>query len=267
MNTSTENEQLTKIEKIEFESHINDVINHPFLHYHPYICDDETVLSNANKSAEKFQKFHSSYMELLDQCCSTCHIGEIEEAENPYVLNAEGETIIYKTLPIHFCGNNDVHVNKSDFSPRNYLTIFGFRTPLFPQKHCDKYTVETGKHVKTCSLVNNGPEIEKFQNKNAIMAYSLLTASDYGSIRPAYRLYIVEDNIDVIREQVLLTQQYVLCSLIHFPGSTNMSRNKFDHTIFEKYLPTLEQMYESVCLEIKDRGLTPNVKEEYIPRQ
>ena len=39
----TYNKKLSQQESEKFESYINKIINHPFLHYHPYLLEDETM--------------------------------------------------------------------------------------------------------------------------------------------------------------------------------------------------------------------------------
>lgn len=253
----------------EFESLIINIINHPFLHYHPYLLDDDKVIQDAEKRAQIFDKIPDTIIEFLDQCCCICHIGDIN-LEETYISN--GDFVKYKTLPIKFYNNKkcqEILLNKSDFNPREYLTVCGFvsySSNLFLKKSCEKYGTESEKYVKTCSLVNNEAEIEKYQGKTAILAYTIPVASGFGSLRIACRLYTAhEDYAAVIREQILKTQQYVLCTIINFPELITSRKGFFNQDIFEKHLATFKQMYDLVSIEIKERGIEPFVKDEYLP--
>ncbi len=163
--------------------------------------------------------------------------------------------------------NCEISVNKSDFNPRKYLTLwYGPDFFPLPNKYCEKYTTETAEGVKTSSLVNNEAEIAKYQNCTALIAYSLQVVSGYSSFRTVYRIYTLDDNAaKTIREKILLTQQYILCSLIHFPKTICNEDKLYDEAIFEKYRSRFEHMYENVCLEVKERGLEPNIKDKYLP--
>lgn len=267
---------LSPLDKIElsqsqkFEFLIYDIINHPFLHYHPFLKTDEEVVSNAKERAQNFNTSPASFIEFLDQCCCICYIGSIKDEENPYT--SDGEIVQYKTLPIKFYykgGNSEISVNKSDFNPRRYLSVNGVVDHKLDSslwQSCEAYTIITDKYVKTSSLVNGEAEIEKHQNQDALLAYSIPTISGYGSLRRAYRLYTICDNSpQIIREQILRTQQYILCSIINLPKSIVVQKDIFNQEIFDKYLPTFKQMYDLVCIEIKDRGIEPSVKSEYLP--
>ena len=117
------NMELTQPQK--FDLFIYNIVNHPFLHYHPYLFDDDKIIKDAEGRAEEFEKFPDT-IKFLDQCCCMCHIGKIK-AEETYT--SSGEFVKYKTLPIKFYNNKkcqEVIVNKSDFNPREYLTVCGF---------------------------------------------------------------------------------------------------------------------------------------------
>lgn len=260
------NMELTLPQK--FDLFIYNIVNHPFLHYHPYLFDDDKIIKDAEGRAEEFEKFPDT-IKFFDQCCCMCHIGKIK-AEETYT--SSGEFVKYKTLPIEFYNNKkcqEVIVNKSDFNPREYLTVCGFAnfsSVLFLKKSYERFGTETDKFVKTSSLVDDKAEIESFQNCAAIIAYTIPVATGFGSLRIACRLYSVRDNVaTVIREQILRTQQYILCTIINLPQLITSEKNLFDQDVFDKYLPTFKQMYDLVSVEIKERGITPSVKDEYLP--
>lgn len=253
----------------KFNTLLNGIINHPFLHYHPYLLDDDKIIQDAQMRAKQYSKFPNSILEYLNQCCCICNIGGLRIEENPYT--SDGKIIEYKTIPIKFNLNNDtpeIMINKSDFNPRQYLIVCGstvFTSNLFTKYSCDKYVIETEKYIKTCNTINGKGEIEKYQNCSALLAYSMPVMSGFGKLRMAHRLYTIEDNnANVIREQILRTQQYVLCSIIHDPQSIT-SESIFDQEIFDKFLPKLNQMYNLLCIEIAHQGVENVVKEEYLP--
>ena len=253
-----------------FDKLLNDIINHPFLHYHPFLLDDNKVIEDAQERAKHYSKFPNSIIEYLDQSCCRCYIGSIKKEENPYTT--DGEMVEYKTIPIIFFQNEEtpqIIVNKSDFNPRQYLTICGCTiftsNILFADNNCDKYTSKRERHAKTCSTINGDAEVENYQDCSALLAYSIPVMSGFGSARMAYRLYTIENNeANVIREKILQTQQYILSSIIHYPQSI-VTKHTFNETIFSNYLVELKQMYEFVCVEIKQRGIEPVVQEEYLP--
>lgn len=253
----------------KFNTLLNDIINHPFLHYHPYLLDDDKIIQDAQKRAKCYSKFPNSVLEYLDQCCCLGYIGSLKIEENPYT--SDGGIIEYKTIPIEFFLNNDtpeIIINKSDFNPRRYLTVCGstvFTSNLFVKSNCDKYVSETEKYIKTCSTINGVGEIEKYQNCSVLLAYSIPVISGFGKFRMSHRLYTVEDNkANVIREQILRTKQYILCSIINDPQLITKEKI-FDQEIFDKYLPTLNQMYNLLCVEIAHQGVEIAVKEGYLP--
>ena len=262
----TKIKQLTHQERENFESYMNNIINHPFLHYHPYLLEDEIIIKDAEKRAECFEKFPKSIIDYLNQCCCVCYIGSLRAEENPYT--DEGIIVEYKTLPVSFDGN-EISINKSDFNPRKYLNVCGFAnfsSFISINTFCEKYTIENKTNVKICSLVNDEAEIERYQNKRAFMAYSIPSMSDYGSLRMAYRFYTIENNsAEIIRKQILRTQQYILCSIINFPKFIKLNGDIFDEAIYVKYLPQLKQMYDNICVEMNTLQIESNIKKEYIP--
>ena len=89
--------------------------------------------------------------------------------------------------------------------------------------------------------------------------------SGFGKLRMSHRLYTLEDDqANVIREQILRTQQYLLCSIINDPRSI-IKKEIFDNAIFDKFLPQLKQMYDLLCVEIAHRGIDNVVKDIYLP--
>ena len=254
---------------IDFNSFILKVLNHPFLHYNPYLLDEDIVIGDAERRALNFKEYPNTIIDYLDQCCCLCYIGKIRTEENPYTSN--GEIVTYKTLPIRFSQNKkylEIIVNKSDFNPRQYLTVCGstvFTSNIFVKSNCDKYVSETEKYIKTCSTVNGIGEIEKYQNCCVLLAYSIPAMSGFGKLRMSHRLYSVENNkANVIREQILRTQQYILCSIINHPQLITAD-NLFNQEIFDEHLPEFKQMYNLLCVEIMNRGIEITIKERYLP--
>lgn len=253
----------------KFEFLLNDIVNHKFLNYHPYLMEDNDVIQDAEERAREFTNYPTSILQFMNQCCILCHIGSLRTGENPYT--SDGDIVEYKIIPIKFYQNKDTQeiiVNKSDFNPRQYLTVCGstiFTSEIFAKKNCDKYTTDTEKHIKTCSTINGEGEIYKYQNCRVLLAYSIPTMSGFGKLRMSHRLYTLEDNkANVIREQILRTQQYLLCSILNAPQSI-IKEEIFDQAIFDKYLPQLKQMYDLLCIEIAHRGIDNVVKEVYLP--
>ena len=68
-----------------------------------------------------------------------------------------------------------------------------------------------------------------------------------------------------IREQILRTQQYILSNIIHLPNLIVPKDIEFNEEIYQKYLPEFKQMYNLLCVEIKDRGIEVSVGDEYLP--
>lgn len=255
--------------KNHFEKYLRDILNHPFLHYHPYLIDDEIIEDDAKSRAYKYSNIPKSLIEYMDQCCCMCYIGEITKQENPYT----SEVVEYKTLPISFAREDysevKFHLNKSDFNPRRYLTVCGAITissDLFVKEFCEKQVTYSEKVIKTASTVNGQAEIEKYQDRSAVLAYTIPAFSGFGSFRTVCRLYVTEDQIaKTIREQILRTQQYILCNIIHFPSMIIPKGTALDEETYQKYLPEFKQMYDIVCIEIKNRGIEASVKDEYLP--
>lgn len=259
--------EFTPEQKFEFLLH--NIINHKFLNYHPYLMEDNDVIKDAEERAREFSNYPTSILQFMNQCCSLCHTGSLRTEENPYT--SDGDIVEYKIIPIKFHQGKDTQeiiVNKSDFNPRQYLTVCGctiFTSEIFAKKNCDKYTTETEKHIKTCSTINGEGEIDKYQNCRVLLAYSIPTMSGFGKLRMSHRLYTLEDDqANVIREQILRTQQYLLCSIINDPRSI-IKKEIFDKAIFDKFLPQLKQMYDLLCVEIAHRGIDNVVKDIYLP--
>lgn len=257
--------------KNNFEIYLRDILNHPFLHYHPYLLDDEIIEDDAKSRAHKYSNIPNSLIEYMDQCCCMCYIGKISKQENPYT--SDGEVVEYKTLPIYFARENysevKFHLNKSDFNPRRYLTVCGAFTissGLFGKESCDKLVSNTDKFIKTASTVDGQAEIEKYQDCCAVLAYTIPAFSGFGSFRTVYRLYLTEgQTAKTIREQILRTQQYILSNIIHLPNLIVPKDIEFNEEIYQRYLPEFKQMYNLLCVEIKERGIEVSVGDEYLP--
>lgn len=259
----------------KFEILLRNIRDHHFLHYYPYLLEDNVIIEDAEKRAQNFEKHPNTIIDLLNQCCCICYIGSIKKEENPYTTN--GDVVEYNVLPIKFYNNKkcqEIVINKSDFNPRQYLTVCGFvnvNSDPFFREYSEKYGSKIGKWIKTSSLVNDESEIERYQNSTVLMTYSIPVMSGFGSFRSAYRLYSIGDDCTkdyyakIIREQILRTQQYILCTIINFPQLITSEKDFFNQEIFDKYLPTFKQMYDMVCAEIKERKIESIVKETYLP--
>ena len=267
--------ELKKVPRIEitpehkFEFMLKDIVRHKFLNYHPYLMEDDDIIQDARERAREFTDHPTSIFQFLNQCCSLCHIGSLKTEENPYT--SDGEVVTYSTIPIRFGTHKDpeVSLNKSDFNPRRYLSLAGFidySKKLFLTKSCEKDVIYTDNHVKLSSTINGESEIAKYQNRSALLAYTIPVISGFGKFRTAVRLYTVEENMaQVIREQILRTQQYILANILNFPELTPCHEQPLYENIFLQYRSTLKRMYYHVCQEIIDRNIQPLIDDEYLP--
>ena len=253
----------------KFEFLLQDIVDHNFLNYHPYLLEDNDVIQDAEERGRGFTNHPTSIIQFLNQCCSLCYIGSFITEENPYT--SDGETVTYTTVPIRFGTYKDpeISINKSDFNPRRYLSLAGFvdysKIP-FLTKSCEKDVEYTGKHIKLSSTINGESEVAKYQNRSALLTYSIPVLSGFGKFRTAIRLHTFENNkAAVIREQILRTQQYILANIVNFPELIVSKDQNFYEDVYSKYSPILKRMYYNVSQEIQDRGIKPVISEEYLP--
>ena len=255
----------------KFEFLLQDIVKHNFLNYHPYLVDDNDVIQDAEKRGREFTNHPTSIIQFLNQCCCLCYIGSFITEENPYT--SDGDSVTYTKIPIRFgtYKGPEILINKSDFNPRRYLTLAGFvdysKIP-FLTKSCEKGVQYTDKHIKLSSTINGESEVAKYQNRSALLTYSIPVLSGFGKFRTAIRLHTFEDNkATIIREQILRTQQYILANIVNFPELIVSRDHNFYEEIFCKYRSILKRMYHNVSQEIQDRDIKPLISEEYLPKK
>ncbi len=252
------------------EALLSKAINHPFLSYQPYAKRDEDILADAKQRSANIS-YPYDIVCWLDYCCCICEIGAFKELEFDTTELVTGDLIhvTYESAVLRFPNNGSLYagrrINKSDFSSRKYFKLMAFGNDISLQKaFCERYATTLNDFVIVYSLVNDTDNIEAAEGQQAIMAYDFIALNDYANLRHVVRLYTETyrtNFADVIREQILRTQQLALCILINCP---DMYSKDLDKGIHQKYLPQLKQMYSKVSNEMRDRGVSSVLMNKYL---